>query len=62
MKTPHIVVVGSSKEVTERRHAAQPDDGTILELAVGLRKLRDGNVALGHGRKSAVAYAGLASL
>jgi hypothetical protein len=51
----------ADEEITEWRQTAQDDDRTVLELAVRLGEWRKGNVALVHGRRSAVVYSGSAS-
>lgn len=43
------------------RQTAEQNDRAVLDLAVGLRERREGDVAFGHGRRSAVVYSGSAS-
>lgn len=40
----------ANEPISERRHLAQGNYGTVLDASVGLRKRRESNIALPHGR------------
>jgi hypothetical protein len=51
---------GAGEEIAKRRQATQQYDRPVLDLAVGLRERREGDVAFVHGRRSAaVVFAGV---
>jgi hypothetical protein len=48
----------TSQKVAERRQAAEQNNRSVLNLAIGLRQRSKGDVAFVHGRKSAAVYSG----